>query len=47
MKKIKLLAISSAMAITSSYAAIPFNGFYLGAQAGYTQRAIKWNVNAI
>jgi opacity protein-like surface antigen len=46
MKKIKLLAISSAMAITSSYAAIPFNGFYLGAQAGYTQRAIKSDLDA-
>jgi opacity protein-like surface antigen len=45
MKKIKLLAISSAMAITSSYAAIPFNGFYLGAQAGYTQRAIKTDLD--
>lgn len=46
MKKVKLLAVSMAMSITTTYAAIPFNGFYLGAQVGYTGRAVKTDLDA-
>ena len=48
MKKTKLLLLSLLMGATSSYAyaTTPFNGFYLGAQAGYTQRAVKTDLDA-
>lgn len=46
MKKIKLLLLPVLLGATSSYAITPFNGFYLGAQAGYTQRAIKTDLDA-
>ncbi|MBY0281016.1 MAG: porin family protein [Alphaproteobacteria bacterium] len=46
MKKTKLFLLSLLVGTTSSYATLPFNGFYLGAQAGYTQRAIKTDLDA-
>ena len=46
MKKIKLLILSTALGITSSYGAAPFNGFYLGAQVGYTEKAVKTDLDA-
>ena len=45
MNKTKLLAFSLLIGTTASYATTPFNGFYLGAQIGYTQRAIKTDLD--
>ena len=45
MKKTKLLLLSLLIGTTSSYATTPFNSFYLGAQLGYTQRAIKTDLD--